>query len=91
MSPQKTKSADREALGISGAMLSTVQRPLNLAERKGHAGLSGAALWDEAGTRESGRLFTQTQMDLGLCTHDVSLPPCHAAPQVRKHHPSSLP
>lgn len=47
MSPQKTKSAYREALGISGAMLSTVQRPLNLAERKGHAGLSGAALWDE--------------------------------------------
>lgn len=43
----ENKERIREALGISGAMLSTVQRPLNLAERKGHAGLSGAALWDE--------------------------------------------
>lgn len=49
MFPQKTKSAHKEALGISGAMFPTVQRPLNLAERKGRAGLSGAALWDEGG------------------------------------------
>lgn len=82
MFPQKTKSTHKEALGISGAMLSTAQRPLNLAERKECASLTGAALWDEGGTRESGWLFTRSQMDLGLFTHMMSVS-LHAM-QLRK-------